>query len=184
MGVASLTIRKYRTIDLIIFSAIACVLDVLIGRFGLFGGRQYFGLSTVFVLVCYVRWGKYGLIANGVVLLVNSIVNFVDFRIAVAHGVGILALAVALGLVQWSALRVRRPGLGAASLYFIVAYATMFLVEFGLLVLLGRGLPLIDYAVNRIFDVILGWGLLVIITLQKEILVPMNLYIQENSEGK
>ncbi|MFH0992728.1 MAG: hypothetical protein V1761_00095 [bacterium] len=179
-----MTIRKYRTIDLVIFTAIACILDVLIGRFGLFGGRQYFGLSTVFILVCYVRWGKYGLIANGIVLLVNSVVNYVDLPVAIAHAAGILGLSIALVLLEWSALRVRRPGLGAVSVYFFAAYVVMFFVEFGMLVALGRGLPLIDYAVNRIFDLILGWGLLVIIALQKDILVPMNLYIQENSEGK
>jgi hypothetical protein len=183
MGVVRLTIRKYRTVDLLIFTAIACILDFVIGRFGLFGGRQYFGLSTTFVLVLYVRWGKAALLPNLVVALVNAAVNYIDFGVAAAHAAGILALSVALLLIRWKPLRERRPGLAPATVYYLACYLALFLTEYLLLALFGRGLAFVDYAVNRVFDVLIGWGLLLLVVAQKEILVPMNLYIKENSEG-
>lgn len=183
MGVTHLTIRKYRCVDLLVFTAIACILDGVIGRFGLFGGRQYFGLSTVLVLAMYVRWGKYALLSNLVVAAVNVAVNYVDLGVAFAHAAGILSLSAALFFLRYSPLSARRPKLGPLSLYYLFCYAILFFTEWLLLGLFGHPTGFAGFAANRIFDVLLGGGLLLLMAAQKELFIPMTPYLLENSEG-
>ncbi|HAQ57359.1 MAG TPA: hypothetical protein DCR44_08260 [Acholeplasmatales bacterium] len=135
------------------------------------------------MLAMYVRWGRYALFPNLAVAIVNVAVNYVDPAVAFAHALGILSLSVALLVLRTAPLQVRRPKLAPLSLYYLTCYAVLFFTEWILLVVIGRPTGFAGFAVNRIFDVLLGFGLLLIMVAQKELFIPMTPYLLENSEG-
>ncbi|MDP3130905.1 MAG: hypothetical protein Q8N15_06230, partial [Bacillota bacterium] len=108
---------------------------------------------------------------------------YVDPAVAVAHAAGILSLSVALLVLRTAPLQAHRPKLAPLSLYYLTCYAVLFFTEWILLVVIGRPTGFAGFAVNRIFDILLGFGLLLIMVAQKELFIPMTPYLLENSEG-
>ena len=177
-----MTRQRYRSVDLSIFTAVALLLDLVVGRMGLFGGRQYFALSTPILIALYVRWRGWAVVPNVLVAFLNAWINFSGWAVFAAHAAGILALAAALPAVRTKPFAARRPAPGAVLLLYVGAYLLMFFVEWGALLAFGGVADLGVHAVNRIFDLLIGGGLLLLMAAQKELLVPMDAYLMEQSE--
>ncbi|MDR4969421.1 MAG: hypothetical protein RG740_07365, partial [Acholeplasmataceae bacterium] len=59
-----MTIKKFRTMDLIVLTTAAIITDILLALFGLIGIRLYLAISYPIIILCYIRWRKYGLFSH------------------------------------------------------------------------------------------------------------------------
>ncbi len=177
-----MTIRKLRTIDLIIFFVIGAALDIVLGLYGLFGIKSYLSVSIPLILLAYIRWGKYALFSNLGIAIVHLFLYDVDFAVGMAHAIAMLSLAVALLILKMKSMQQTRIAFQYVVLYYTLAYVTMFFVEWILLIVFKHEVLLASQALNHFFNFILGLGLLAIIAMQKELLVRMDPYLREKSE--
>lgn len=169
---------------MLIFFALASILDVVLGRYGLFGIRSYLAVSTSILVMLYVRWGKYALLVNIGIATIHLFLFEVDWSVRVAHALSILSLAVVLLILKMKIFRITRVDFQYVVLAYAIAYLTMFFVEWLLLLVFNQSVELGAHALNRLFDALLGIGLLTLIAMQKELLVRMEPYLREKNEEK
>jgi hypothetical protein len=177
-----LTIRKFRAIDLAVFTLIALVLDIIIGLQGLFGLRTYFALSVPILLVLLMRWKQAAMISVGVVALLHLFLYDVAFAVSAANAVSLLSLGIALLITKARPFQAKRVGPGFAILYYLVCYSVMFLVEWTFLWLFGRPLQLVLALSNHAANFLIGMFLFILIYVQKDLFVSMQPYLVETSE--
>jgi membrane-associated HD superfamily phosphohydrolase len=183
-GVDKLSLSRYRNIDLLIFTVIAVVLDIVIGLQGFFRILLYVAISIPLILLCYVRWGRYGLLLNMVIVIVHLFVYAESFWINFGHSLALLSLSIALLFLKWKPMQRRKIPVWAIAVYFIGCYLFMSLVEWTIWHFSPVPMSMVNYLANYGFNMALGLGLSLIISLQKDLYVPMNLYLRELAEEK
>lgn len=173
-------------IDLLIFTAIGVIADVIIGLNGLFGIQLYIALSIPLILLCYVRWRTFGLIPNLIIVIAHVFIYIGNnpFEVVLAHAIGLLSLSGALLFLKWKPLQARKMAFWAVIVYYLGMYLGMLAIEYLSLVLLNAGYPFFNFAMNQILNLLLGLGLFIMIGHQKDLLVSMNLYFLEKASER
>lgn len=179
-----MTLQKYRLIDLAILTGLSVLADTVSGLVGFAGLNLYVAASVPLLLLAYVRWGKWGLIANAVVVLDHFLV-YLDQGIlpAAANALSISALSIAL-VFPLNRFSRPRPPFGRAALAYLAAYAAMFALEWGLGWAFGTGISLWGEFLHHVFNLLFGFGLLAVIARQKDLLIPMGSYLREETEKR
>lgn len=179
-----MSLSKYRTIDLLIFTGIGVLLDVIIGIKGFFRIVLYLAISIPLILLCYVRWGKFGLLPNLVIIVVHNFLYAESLWINLGHSLALLSLSLALFWIRWEPLKKRRIPLWAIALYYLGCTLVMSLFEWSFWQIGPVSMPLVTYVANYGFNWLLGLGLTLVIGLQKDIYVPMMVYLKDVAEEK
>lgn len=177
-----MTIRKLRTIDLIIFTAIGILLDVVVGLEGFFGIAAFVSIGIPLVVLCYIRWEKIALISNLALALVHLFLYDAPFLSRLAHSLALLTLALAILVQRLPSFRATRMSLLQVMGLYAGLYLVMILTEWGLLQVFNLPVPFVNMVLNHIINLGIGAFLLLLMALQKELLVHMDPYLREKSE--
>lgn len=177
-----MTIHKYRLIDLAIFTALAMILDIILGLQGLFGVSTYLSLSIPILLLVYRRWGIYGLIPNGILAILHVFLYRDGWTISLANAIGLCTLSIALLWQKHPSMKPKYITYGTLFGFYVFSYFVMVMMEWLCLLLFGHTLSLYALLLNHSINMLLGLGLLSIIYLQNELFVPMPSYIKEISK--
>jgi hypothetical protein len=167
--------------DLAIWTVLAVVLDVVIGRFGFFGLLSYLAPSFAILILLIRRWGKWGLISVGVLALVHLFVYDAPFAIRAANALSLGALVLAVWICQTKPFQSNRVGYGFVVVLYLATYVTMFVLEAALSAFFGSAASILVSAVNHLANFIVGLGLLSIIDLQKTLFVNMERYLLDTA---
>lgn len=179
-----MTLKKYRLLDLGILTGLSVLADTVSGLSGFAGLNLYVALSVSLLLLAYVRWGKWALAGNAVLVLVHFLVyRDQGIPVALADALSLGALSVALAFPLRGFTR-PRPAFGSAVLLFLSAYAAMFVLGWGLGWALGSGIPFATEFLRHVFNLLFNFGLLAVIARQKDLLIPMKPYLREEAEKR
>ena len=177
--------RKFRTIDLLVLTTIAMVLDVVLGVFGLFGLWLYVALSYPLILLCYIRWPKHAWMPNLAIALTHGLMYLLlghEPLTVLAHGLSVMTLSVAMLLTTWKPMRQRPIEVGHLLLFYLAAYLVVWTSEWLLMLMFGYQVSLGGHAINHSLNVLLGLGLMVMMSRQKDLVVVMERYMREKDE--
>ncbi len=178
-----LSLNKLRLIDIVLFTFIAVVIDIVIGLYGLLGLKLFISVGIPTVLFLYIRWGKYALIANGTIIIVHFIVHYVNLYVMIAHSLGLLSLSLAILFVKWKKLLKRNIAFQHIFLYFLSLYVLMLVVEWFLLIIFNQDVSFLGHILNHSLNIFLSIGLLYMISRQKDLMVNIDIYLKDNVEG-
>lgn len=132
----------------------------------------------------YIRWGKAALIANLGIAVIHLFIFDVDWNIRIAHSLSLFVLGVMLVGMRLKPYQPTRIAFPYIILLFAFGYVAMFFAEWVLLMLFDNAIALGIHALNRLFDFLLGIGMLSLMAMQKELLIKMEPYLREKSEEK
>lgn len=181
-----MTIRKFRAIDLLIFSVIAAVTDIAVTLFGLLGIKFYLAISMAIIVLVYIRWQKYGLITNGFIAFVHFVlfgITNADWLVALLHAISILGMVSIYGLLQLKQFSIKRTfDFSHMALLFLVGYTSTFLIEFGLYNLILEPMHIVNHLLNHIITYVVGLGLILIMVKQENIAMNMNDYLMNKDK--
>ena len=177
-----MTIRKLMIIDMSIFTLLAIIIDFIIARFGFFGISSFVSVGIPLILLLYIRWRHVAVIPHLVISLMYLLIYQASFLTRLSHALAVMTLAVALVFVMPQSFRIRRFSILKVLIIYVVSYAVMMFVEFGLMGLMVQSLPLSSHLLNHLFNFLLGLGLLSIMGFQKELLVDMKDYFSTKPE--
>ncbi|MCR3905633.1 MAG: hypothetical protein NUK62_01200 [Tenericutes bacterium] len=183
-----MTIKKFRTFDLIVLATAAIITDVLLALFGLIGIRLYLAISYPIIILCYIRWRKYGIYSHLAVVLAHFILYGlyldVGWLIALAHILALMMFAFILPLLKTKTFDKKRVEMKYNILLYLGIYLIVFFAEWILFAVFGFGLNLINHALNHSLNILLGLGLIMIMAYQKDLMVNMHQYLLEKDEEK
>lgn len=183
-GIRKVTLQKYRLIDLAILTGLSVLADTVSGLVGFAGLNLYVAVSVSLLLLGYVRWGKWALAANAVVVIAHFLVyrdQGIPSALAEALSFGALSVALAFPLRRFTR---PHPAFGPVVLLFLAAYAAMFALQWGLGWAFGTGIPLVTQSLRHVFNFLFNFGLLAVIAHQKDLFIPMVPYLREEAEKR
>jgi hypothetical protein len=181
--VSILSLKKFRLLDILIFTFVAVLIDIVVGIYGLLGLKLFFSIGIPIVLLLYIRWGKYALIANIIIVIVHFVVHYVNIYVMIAHSIGLFSLSFAIVLVKWDKLQKRNVEFQYVFVYFIFLYLTMLLVEWILLLIFNQYVNLFAHLLNHSLNMLLSILILSIISKQNDLIINMNNYLRDQTEG-
>lgn len=182
-----LTINKFRTFDLLILSVVAIIIDAVIASFGLFGIRLFVALSYAVILLGYVRWKEYGLIANILVAIAHMVIHLYlkqDIMIVLAHGISVMAFSAAILIMRFKNTLETKTDDHLVVIKAITCYLIYWLAEFILMSLFGQSVHLLGHAMNHSLNLLITTGLLIIMNHQEDLLTDMPSYLRRKDETK
>ncbi len=178
-----MTISKFRYIELLVFTAISILIDFLIGRYGLFGLRMFFAISYPVIFLMYIRWRKWGLTINALVVIAHAII-YIDNPplVILAHCLSILIL----GLMVFIEPKIRNKTFKyeTISLIFIGLYLVMIMVEWLLLLIFGQDISLWGHLINQSVNLFIALLVLFIMHLQTDLVTDMETYFIQKNKGQ
>lgn len=178
-----MSVAKLRFFDILILTSIALLIDTVVGLSGFLAIQLYFSIGIPIVLLVYIRWGIYGMIPNVILILLHLIIHFVSWPVMAAHTIGLMILFLAVFFVKWEKLRRRPIEFHNVFFYYSTFYILMITVEIASLYLFNSGVSIGGFYLNHSMNYFIGLGLLFIISKQKDLLVNMDTYLREESEG-
>ena len=180
-----MTIKKFRMIDIAIFSFIAIATDVAANLFGLLGIKFYLAISAVVITLIYIRWKTFGLLTNVLIIATHWLLFGIvggDWLTATLHALSLVGLSIILVFVQLYKIKGRYGFLQIAGM-FLAGYITTFLIEWGLYNLL-EPTNFINLLLNHLITIVLGLGLCFIIIKQENLAIDMDYYLRHKDKGK
>ncbi len=181
-----MTIKKFRMIDLAIFSILAAITDIAVTMFGLLGVKFYLAISMAVIVLVYIRWRKYGWMTNVFIAIVHLILFGIinsDWVVASLHALSILGMAVIIGLLQLQFFNIKKKfDFVHMGLLFIVGYLTTFLLEWGLYNIILEPTNFLNHALNHILTIVVGLGLCLIIVYQDNLAIDMDDYLRHKDK--
>lgn len=180
-----MTITKFRWIDIAIFSFVAAMTDIAVTLFGLLNVKFYLAISTIVIVLVYVRWHKYGLLTNGFIILVHFMLFGLTTSDWIASGLHALSFIGFISILGWLKIdyyhiKQRFDYLRISSL-FLLGYFTVFMVEWGLYSLL-EPTNFVDLFLNHIITIVIGLGLCLIMIYQENLVIDMTYYLRHKNE--
>lgn len=174
--------------DLIVLTTAAIITDILLALFGLIGIRLYLAISYPIIILCYIRWRKYGLFSHMAVVFAHFILYGlyldVGWLITLAHILALMMFALILPILKTKIYNRKRVEMKYNILLYLGIYLTVFLAEWVLFAIFGFGLELLNHALNHSLNLLLGLGLIIIMAYQKDLMVNMHQYLLEKDEDK
>ncbi len=185
-GVVTLTIKKFRTIDLIVLAIIALIVDV-IGYFASQGALVFFyvTLSTPIMMIAYIRWNYRGLIINVVAIIIYTFLysNFV-FVSMIGYALSIMSI----GLVMFWFKIVKPSHIKDEILILTLYYLSGYLLLFGFQILtqyiINGQVQWITMITRHSINFVLGWVIMLIASRQQDFMVDMNTYLLRQIEER
>jgi len=181
-----LTIKKFMTLDLLVLTLLAVLVDV-IGYFASLSDLVflYVSLSIPVILIAYIRWGYKALVINLVIIILHLILY---------RGIQVLPMIVyllSLGSISVSMIwfkLVKKNGIKdevlLITLYFLTAYTILFLLQAFAQYLEGGEIQWITLLIRHSVNIILGWVILVIASKQQDLMVDMHSYLLKQIEER
>lgn len=175
-----MTIQKFRNMDLIFLAVIAIVSDVLLSLFGLLGIGLFLSIAYPIIFISYVRWNHYGLINNVVLMVLHIIIYGViertDWSITFIHAMAILGFSSVIILIKWMNQEHRRLQRTSYLVMYLIGFLTVFFLEWGLFNIFGYELNLVSHSLNHVINLLFGLFIILIASLQKDLLINMKYY--------
>ncbi len=179
-----LLLSRFRLIDITVFTLIAVIIDIVIGVYGLFGIRLYISVGIPIIFLLYLRWGKYALLTNVIIILVHFLVHYVNIYVMFTHSIGLFSLSIAIFLRRWRKLQKKNIEFQHIFFSFFILYAVMFFIEWFLLMLLNQDINILVQLLNHSLNLVLSVLLLFFMSKQNDLLVNMNIYLQDSVKGE
>lgn len=168
--------KRLKLIDLIAFTLIAIVCDVIAIKFKLLNLNLYIAISMPILILLYIRWGTWVLIPNVII----SFIHFVSFSGSIEsrliHSVSLLMIGLTLLVIRLNSFK-RLPIklYNILSLYFLI-YTIMILSEWGLSHTLEEPIVFINHLTYHSLNIVIGMIILILANLQPNIVVSMKSY--------
>ncbi|MDD3957968.1 MAG: hypothetical protein PHO96_03695, partial [Candidatus Izemoplasmatales bacterium] len=128
-----MTIRKLMIIDMSIFTLLAIIIDFIIARFGFFGISSFVSVGIPLILLLYIRWRHIAVIPHLLISVMYLFIYQATFLTRLSHALAVMTLAVALVFVMPKPLRSWKFSISKVLIFYVVSYAVMMFVEFGLM---------------------------------------------------
>ncbi|MDR2867593.1 MAG: hypothetical protein LBV55_02925 [Acholeplasmatales bacterium] len=177
-----MSLNKYRTIDLVIFTVIVSVLDVILLAISVnvinFYLRLYISFSLPLIAMIYVRWHKYGLISNVILMVVHTLaiyfltgMNLEGFLGGLANGLSLGFIALTLWWIYYLKKNANSYNIGNVTILYLAIYLLMWGSEYGLNVLFGNETSIIAYALFHLLNLFLGYGIMLLVLKTKGLFI-------------
>jgi hypothetical protein len=167
--------------DLIFLTVVAIISDLLLASFGLIGIRLFLSIAYPMVVISYIRWHKYGLFTNFIViiahLLIYGIIGKVEWPIAALHALSIIGFSSVLIIIALTNQQKQKVSSYIYLMMYTLGFLTVFLLEWGLYNLFGFKLNLISHGFNHILNFLFGLFIIFITSKQKDLLINMRYYL-------
>ena len=181
-----MTIKKFMTIDLIVLTLLAVVVDII----GYFASQSdlvflYVTLSIPVILIGYIRWGYKALAINIVIIILHLILyRGIQVLPMIVYLISLASLSISM---IWFKL-VKKDGIKdevlLITLYFLTAYVALFLIQAFAQFLEGGEIQWITLLIRHSVNIILGWVILMIAARQQDLMVDMNTYLLKQIEER
>lgn len=185
-----MTLKKYRLIDIAILTAIGFIADLVSHwvKTTFVQDTLYIAPSIIFVIFIYIRWGKLGLISNAILLLGQIALYgqeiLGNLPLLAGFTIGYMSLS---SVLIWTGKRKRAiisSGFKMITLYLIIPYGLMILLEAGASNLLGFKENLVTFWGRHVMNLPICLIIMVIAVFQKNLLVDMPLYLKEQQKER
>lgn len=179
-------------IDIIILSMMAIIGD-LVAYFSInqtteqttFNEIVYIAPGICFIFLCYVRWGKMGLVTNLAVLLLNTLLYMDQLVVNPAYIVMFIA-----GYLTWMLALYVRSLLkdGRYSTWYIVPgifaaiYLAMMTVEWIIGTMFQTSISFESNFLKHLFNIIISGLIVLIMSLQKQLFIDMKFHLENKEE--
>lgn len=181
-----MTIQKFRNMDLIFLTVVGIISDLLLGFFGLIGIQLFLSIAYPLIIICYIRWHKYGVFPNIAIMILHSLlygfINDAGWTIAMLHSIAILGFSIVIAMIYLTKQHEQKVSTKTYLLIYFVGFLTVFFVEWGLFNLFNYKLNLISHAFNHVINFLFGLLIIFITSRQKDILINMNYYFKHKDK--
>lgn len=181
-----MTIKKFRTIDLIVLTVIALVVDV-IGYFASQGALIFFyvTLSTPIMMIAYIRWNYRGLIINVVAIMAYTIL-YGNFEVISLIGYALSVMSIGL-VIFWFKIvnpsRIKDEVL-ILTLYYLSGYLLLFGFQILTQYIINGQIQWINMITRHSINFALGWVIMMIASRQQDFMVDMKTYLLRQIEER
>ena len=181
-----MTIQKFRTIDLIVLSTIAVIVDVV----GYFASQSaliflYVALSTPIMMIAYIRWNYRGLIINIVSIILYTIL-YKNFELIPMIGYALSVMSIGLVMLWFKVIpknQIKNEIL-TLTLYFVSGYVMLFMIQAFTQYLMSNEIQWITLIARHSVNFILGWIIMFIASRQQDFMVDMHGYLLKQIEER
>lgn|GEM_PF-1295826 len=181
-----MTIRKFMTIDLIVLSVMALVVDII----GYYASKSalvffYVSLSIPIMMIAYIRWGIKGISINVLAILVYTVMyqNF-DLVPMLLYAVSILS--VALSMIWFKIVKKNhiKDEFLLLTLYYLTGYLSLFIIQAISQMIISNEIQWITLTARHSINFLLGWVILFIASKQQDFMVDMKAYLLKSIQDR
>jgi len=181
-----LTIQKFRTIDLIVLTTIAVIVDVV----GYFASQSalvflYVTLSTPIMMIAYIRWNYRGLVINIAAIFLYTIL-YRNFELIPMIGYALSVMSIGLVMLWFKIIdrnQIKNEIL-TLTLYFVSGYLLLFIVQALTQYIIANEIQWITLITRHSINFILGWIIMLIASRQQDFMVDMHGYLLKQIEER
>jgi hypothetical protein len=126
----------------------------------------------------YVRWHKYGLISNVILMVVHTLaiyfltgMNLEGFLGGLANGLSLGFIALTLWWIYYLKKNANSYNIGNVTILYLAIYLLMWGSEYGLNVLFGNETSIIAYALFHLLNLFLGYGIMLLVLKTKGLFI-------------
>ena len=181
-----MTIRKFRTVDLIVLTTIAIIIDVI----GYFASRSdlvffYVTLSIPIMMIAYIRWNYRGLIINVAAILVYTVL-YRNFELIPFIGYTLSIMSLGLVMVWFKIVKRNhiKDEVLLLTLYFVSGYLVLFGIQVLTQYIISGDIQWITMITRHSINFILGWIIMLIASKQQDFMVDMDSYLRKQIEER
>ena len=181
-----MTIKKFMTMDLIVLSILAIIVDVI----GYFASKSdlvffYISLSIPIMLIAYIRWGYKAFVINIVVLLLHLVLYGTTKVLGtMIYSISILSLAIAMVWFRIVSRSSIKKEVFLITLYFLTGYLTLFLMQALAQYAISKDVQWTTLIIRHAVNIVLGWVILMIASRQEDLMVDMHQYLLKQIEDR
>jgi hypothetical protein len=181
-----MSLKKAMIIDLSIFTILAIILDVILGLANIFYIKFFMAASYSLIILCYYRWNYYGLSINIIIIITHVIVYLKDsdYKLLIAHSISLLVFALIPLIKKLIKKEIEKKSVLDVFILSIPIYILTIGVESILNLLFGNKLDLISIVIYYSLNLLILIILMVIISIQQNLLVDMKKYLIKVNEGE
>lgn len=185
-----MTMRKYKLIDIAILTATALLADVVSYwvKSKFVQDTLYIAPSIIFVIIIYIRWGKLGIASNVLLMIAQITIYRHEILASTPQLVGFILGYLSLSSVLiWTGKKkhdIISSGFKMITLYLIIPYGLMILLEAGASNLLGFEGTFVTYWGRHVMNLPICLIIMVIAVFQKNLLVDMPTYLKEQQKER
>ncbi len=181
-----MTIRKFMTIDLIVLSVMALVVDII----GYFASKSalvffYVSLSIPIMMIAYIRWGIKGMFINVLAIIVYTIMyqNF-DLVPMLLYAASVLSIGLSMVWFKFVKKNHIKDEFLLLTLYYLTGYLFLFIIQAGSQLIISNEIQWITLTARHSINFLLGWVILFIASKQQDFMVDMNLYLLKSIQDR
>jgi hypothetical protein len=150
----------------------------------------YISFSIPLLTLIYVRWHKYGLISNGILIIVHILtitfiggVSLTNFLSALANGLSIGLISLTLLWIKLIKKDNLKYNVGNVSILYFALYLLVGFVEFGLNSIFTGYNDLLAFGLFHLLNLFLGYGIMLLELKTKSLFVYQIEYLLSIQKG-